>query len=150
MVFEATLVGPSSTGEKLIADFDGDGLLEIALCGSPGWLHVFESPCDNTWALRFRERTGLWNAYTVVGGRDTDGNGKPEIFVVGDSVSILTTRIYESSTNDSFVRVGTIALDAGLGPSSATVCNVDAVGPEEFLIRSGPGIRVFRASTPGR
>lgn len=150
LVFETTLFGPSSTGLKVIADLDGDGLVEIALCGSPGWLHVFESPCDDTWVLTFREWTGLWNAYTVVGGRDTDGNGRPEVFVVGDSMSILTTRVYESSGNDDFVRAATLVTDEGLGPSGAVVCDVDGAGFDEFLLVSGPGIRVFRASTPGQ
>ena len=149
LVFNAVLSGPSATGEKLIADLDGDGKLEIALCGSPGWLHIFESPCNDTWVLSHREGTGLYNAYTIVGGRDTDGNGKPEIFVTGDSASVLTTRIYESLGDDSFHRVSTIGIDQGLGPSSAAVCNVDGVGSEEFLLRSGPGIRIFRASATG-
>lgn len=153
-VFDGTLSSPSATGEKLIADLDEDGRLEIALCGSPGWLHVFESPCDNMWVLTFREWTGLLNAYTMDGGRDTDGNGKPEIFVMGtlftDSTAYYSTVIYESTGDNAFARVGTLVMDEGVGAGASAVCNLDATGGEEYLMRtSGIGIRVFRASMPG-
>ncbi len=154
-VFNGTLAGPSATGEKLIADLDGDGKLEIALCGSPGWLHVFESPADNTWVLTFRGWTGLYNAYTIAGGQDTDGNGNPEIFVTGtrfaNSTAYYCTIIYESTGDNTFAAVDTLIADEGVGSGASAVCNVDAVGKDEFLFRAGgTGIRVFGASTIGK
>jgi hypothetical protein len=153
-VFNDVLPGPSATGPKLITDLDGDGLKEIALCGDPGWLHIYESPDNNIWVPRLREWTGLYNAYTMVGGRDTDSNGKPEIFIMGtlftDSTANYCAIIYEASGDNSYARVATLVMDEGVGAGSAAVCNVDGVGPEEYLVRSsGPGIRVFRADTPG-
>ncbi len=153
-VFNGTLVGPSATGEKLIADLDGDGKLEIALCGSPGWLHVFESPADNAWVLTFRAWTGLYNAYTIAGGQDTDGNGKPEIFVTGtlfaNSTAHYCTIIYESTGDNTFAAVDTLITDEGVGSGSSAVCNVDVAGADEFLMAATyPGTRVFRASVPG-
>jgi hypothetical protein len=148
-VFDGLITGPGATGEKVIADLDGDGNLEIALCGSPGWLHVFESPSDNVWVLTAREWTGLYNAYTVVGGRDTDNNDRPEVFVAGeDLMSRITTQIYESYDDNTFGKVATIANDQD-GSRQAAVCNVDGAGSEEYLIISGPGIRVYRATAPG-
>ncbi len=153
--FNATLVGPSATGDKLIADLDGDGNLEIALCGSPGWLHIFESSADNTWALTFRVWTGLYNAYTIAGGQDTDGNGKLEIFVTGTLFSSSTanycTIVYESTGDNTFASVDTLIADAGVGAGASAVCNVDASGGDEFLFRAGgTGIRVFRATSTGK
>lgn len=153
-VFSATLTGPSSTGEKLVADLDGDDRTEIALCGDRGWLHVFESPSDNVWVLTSRIWTGLFNAYTVDGGQDTDGNGKPEIFVMGtlftDSTASYSTVIYESAVDDSLVRVTSIVMDQGIGAGSNALCNIDAAGSVEYLMRtSGIGIRIFRSCTPG-
>lgn len=45
--------------EKVVADLDGDGLIEIAFCGSSGVVSVFESPADNQWSLTWRDSTGL-------------------------------------------------------------------------------------------
>jgi hypothetical protein len=151
-VFDGLVTGPASTGQKLIADLDGDGNLEIALCGTAGWLHVFESPSDNVWVLTAREWTGLYNAYGMAGGRDTDGNGKPELIVSGDlfadPIGFYTSLIYESPGDNFYMKVADLSIDAN-GTGSAVVCNVDGIGPDEYLIRSGPGIRVFRATAPG-
>ena len=72
------VTGSGDNGEKVIADLDGDGLVEIALSGLEGVVHIYESPADNTWVETWTDSTGLRNAYGVEGGRDTDGNGKPE------------------------------------------------------------------------
>jgi hypothetical protein len=98
--------------------------------------------------LTAREWTELFNAYNVVGGRDTDGNGRPEIFVSGDGSRGLTTQVYESYADNAFGKVADFATDTE-GSGQNAVCNVDGVGPEEYLIRSGSGIRVYRATAPG-
>jgi hypothetical protein len=151
-VFDGLVTGPSATGEKVIADLDGDGNLEIALCGIIGWLHVFESPSDNVWVLTAREWTGLSNAYDLEGGRDTDGNGKREMFVLGtlltDSTALATTVVYESLSDNSYAKVASLSPDSGTQAGN-TLCNLDGVGPDEYLMRSGPGVRIFRATGPG-
>jgi hypothetical protein len=63
-------------------------------------------------------------------------------------MDIVTTQIYESYADNAFAKVATIAMDPGGGGRGAVVCNVDGAGPEEYLLRSGPGIRVFRAVAP--
>jgi hypothetical protein len=126
--------------------------VEIALCGIIGWLHVFESPSDNVWVLTAREWTGLYNAYDLEGGRDTDGNGKREMFVMGtaltDSTADTTAMIYEALGDNSYMKVASVSVDAGASRGN-TLCNVDGVGPDEYLMRSGPGVRIFRATAPG-
>ncbi len=152
LVFSGSVSGTADTGEKLIADLDGDGRPEIALCGSPGYLNVLESTADNVWVRTFATWTGMWNAHAIDGGSDTDGNGKPEIFVTGNMPNYAyTTMVYEASGNDSFTRVATLSSNgSGVGSLGCSVCNVDASGSEEFLMATpAPTIQVFRAIAPG-
>jgi hypothetical protein len=106
----ATYTGTDDAGEKVVADLDGDGLTEIAFCGTHGWLQVFESPADNTWIQTCRESTGLRNAYATEGGMDTDGNGDPELFVAGEGDTDFRkkTLVYESIGDNRFARVATL------------------------------------------
>jgi len=159
LVFSTTLYGPGATAEKVIADFDRDGHLEIVMCGSPGWLHIFESPSDNTWNLIWREWTGMYNAYVIDAGNDTDGNGRMEIFLMGNiftrssspssSSSLVNTAIFESPSDNTFVRVADLPLNPGIGSVPSAIANVDGIPPDEYLARTEPGIRVYRASRPG-
>jgi len=60
------------------------------------------------------------------------------------------------SANDAYVlplpiRVATLIMGEGVGSGSNEVCNVDAVGQDEYLARASGsvGIRIFRAAAPG-
>jgi hypothetical protein len=103
------------------------------------------------WVQRFNAWTGLFNAYGLDGGVDTDGNGWPEIFVYGNTPgSQRTVAVYEATGDNSFGLVATLSLDPGIGYTPAALVNVDGVGPVEYLVSSGPGIYVFRSHIVGK
>lgn len=139
-------------GEKVVADLDGDGLIEIAFCGSSGILSIFESQGDNQWTLSTRIVTGLWNAYGVEGGVDTDGNGAPEIFVMGNPPPDggRMTLVYEAAANDSFEIVDQIVqYDGVLGGAINALGDLDGDGRLEYAMMVTNGLQFYRSQVPG-
>ena len=143
---------------KVIADLDGDGVPEIAVSGHQGILQIFESIADDTWVRTYVESTGRVNAYGLAGGLDTDGNGRPELFLVGDRWPpefnpVRNVCIYEATSNDTYVRVATLVYDdqhiGGLFNAIA-VANVDEVGLPEALVRFYRVLIRCRAVAPGQ
>lgn len=127
----AEYTGPQQTGEKVVADLDGDGLIEIAFCGLHGWFHVYESPADNTWIETYRDTTGLRNAYAAVGGVDTDGNGVPELFVAGEGDADFRkqTIVYEAVGDNQFAKVAILLTDEfGAGGAGNVLANLESTG----------------------
>jgi len=128
-------------GRKVIADFDRDGLIEIAVCGTNGYLRM----SDDVWERAFVDSTGLDNAYGIAGGQDTDGNGLPELFIVGnlwdEKTQTLPRKIYvyEAPCADSYNRVRTLTFhDQHTGglDNAVVVTNIDNV--------------IYRAPGPGQ
>ncbi len=143
--------GSQESGAKVIADLDQDGLLEIAFCGTNGYLHIFESPANDVWQETFTDTTGMINAYAVAGGFDTDGNGKPELFVAGDSSCGYLTRVYEATSDNTFSRVGSIRVcTSASGASSNCIANTDGVGNPEYAWLVYRQLLVERAVAPGQ
>ena len=139
------------TGPKLIADLDQDGLLEIAFGGTNGNLHVFESPADDVWQEVFVASTGMVNAYGVTGGVDSDWNGKPELFIAGDSIDGRLTCVYEAAGDNVFVKVAAIHTDdfvTGFTPNCMS--NTDGVGQPEYVWRINHQIRAYHGAAPGQ
>lgn len=96
---------------RVVADLDSDGRCEIAVAGSSGYVHVLRSTGNNPWTEAYSDSTGLSNAYGVAGGRDTDGNGRPEVFVLGDDdEGNDVTYVYEASGSNTFTRIGSILI----------------------------------------
>jgi hypothetical protein len=147
--------GPGGGAELVIADLDGDGLIEIAFAKSlAGIVLIYESPADNVWVEVFRNPTTLWNADGAEGGRDTDGNGKQELFVTGNttvgSLTYWTTIVYESTGDNQFAAVDTfVAADGASGVAINALGNLDAVGREEFLVEGGQLLWIYRPTAPG-
>jgi hypothetical protein len=151
-VFVTLVVGNGTSGNKILGDWDGDGLLEFAMSGFWGWVHVFESPTDNVWALSWSGQAGLMNAYAITGGLDTDGNGKPEFFVLGDVIgqptSLRRTVVYEATADDSFAAIDTFAVvETGSGGGTNAVADLESDGSFEYVIDVFTGLYAYRAQS---
>lgn len=140
----ASTSGIQESGPKVIADLDQDGLQEIAFCGTNGYVHIFESPANDVWQETFTDSTGMLNAYAVTGGVDTDGNGKPELFVAGAG-----TMVYEAVGDNTFVRVARLG-STTMSVTSNCVANTDGVGGLEYVCRRLLQIQVYKAVAPGQ
>jgi hypothetical protein len=158
-VYVATTYGRQATGEKVVADLDGDGLTEIAFAGTDGFVQIYESSTDNTWKQTWIDSTGKFNAYGAEGGRDTDGNGKPELFVMGNSwtpgnpdpIDYYTTIVYEASGDNQFIRVATLSFsDGSSGGSENALGNLDGIGPGEYLMKGNGYFWIYRSTAPGQ
>ena len=151
--YEQVYLGPTVGGEHTIADLDGDGLIEIGSVGGYR-VRVFESPADNTWVQTWSDSTELWGSGSSEGGRDTDGNGKPELFVMGNASvggSAWTTIVYEATGDNQFTRVATLALpEAGSGVTYNELANLDGLGAEEYLMQGLCCLWIYQAVAPGQ
>lgn len=145
----------------VIADLDGDGLIEIASCGSispsivADLFHVIESPANDTWVVTFTDSSGISQGGHLVGGRDTDGNGRPEVFISGNYYDDSTkayrkTVVFESTGNDQFTRVASwCVMDGSSGVISNALGNMDGTGPV-YMMEGLDRIHVYRAVAPGQ
>ena len=145
-------VAAQHVAAKVVADLDGDGLIEIAFCGLHGWLHVYESPADNTWIETDRDTTGLRNAYAAVGGVDTDGNGTPELFVAGEGDADFRkqTIVYEAVADNQFARVATLLTNEfGAGGSSNALGDFKGTGELQYVTRTTDHLWFYEATAIG-
>ena len=157
LAFSDTIYDTGATGEKAITDLDGDGFLEIAFSGFYGRLYVYESPADDTWQRVWRDSSfgGLYGAYAVSVGTDTDGNGRDELFVMGIRLAVVpetwTTRVYEAPGDNVFEEVATFSIADGYtgAPYNATV-NLDQLGRQEYVMDTKAGLWIYRATAPGQ
>jgi hypothetical protein len=142
---------------RVVADLDGDGRCEIAVAGNRGYFHVLRSTANNTWTDVYVDSTGLSNAYGVAGGRDTDGNGRPEVFLLGDGDGGNdVTYIYEATGNNSFARVDSIIVpNRASGLHFSAVADVVGDGRDCYLMMYYPDqapvhhLLVFQSPTVG-
>ena len=146
-------VATQHVAEKVVADLDGDGLIEIAFCGLHGWLHVYESPADNTWIETCRDTTGLRNAYATEGGVDTDGNGTPELFVAGEGDADFRkqTIVYEAVGDNQFTRVATLLTNQfGAGGSSNALADLKGTGEFQYITEAANQLVFYEATAMGQ
>ena len=150
-----TRVDSSDMGEKAIADLDGDGLREICFSGFGGRVYVFEAKAYDVWQLVWSDTTELWHAYAAEAGADTDGNGKPELFITGNrsvgGLAAWTTLIYESAGDDSLVRVAALdVVEDVTGEPANELGRLASAGPTEILMDGYAGFWVYRGVAPGQ
>jgi len=150
--YEQVYFGPTVGGEHVIADLDGDGLTEIGSVGGYR-VRIFESPADNTWVQTWSDSTELWNSGAAEGGRDTDGSGIPELFVMGnttvDGNPAWTTIVYEATGDNQFARVATLVVQEGpSGEPHNELANLDGLGADEYLMEGVCCLWIYQASAP--
>ena len=88
-----------------------------------------ESPSNDVWIQTFFDSTGMSHAWSVAGGSDTDGNGKPELFVSGNAeAGLRRTLVYEHASDDSFSCIAELDYyDGYSGRAWNAVTNLDRV-----------------------
>lgn len=135
-VYVTNLTYDDNTGEKVIADLDGDGKTEIVMCGLLGKVYGIEATGNNQWRRVWTADTGLFNAYAAEGGVDTDGNGKPEVFVSGSSDPrwCWETQVFEADPDNLFHMVTYLdTTDGYLGLGINAMGDFDGTPPAEFI-----------------
>jgi len=128
-------------------------LLEIAFSGEFGILHVYESPSDNVWIETFTDTTVLRNSTALAGGKDTDGNGVPELFVGGelDQGFQKTTLIYEATGDNQFAQVASLSTPVfNIGGAKNTIGDMDGTGKIQYVFGTGPALFIYQASAIGQ
>jgi hypothetical protein len=146
----AQSLGNGASGEKTVADLDGDGRTEIALGDVNGGVYVFESPGDDAWTRVWSTQTDLYNAYGCEGGVDADGNGRRELYVFGNASGSWTTAVFEPMGNDTFGEVTRLVYTDGyLGLTFDELADLDGSGQWRYLMDAGNSFAIFEATGPG-
>jgi len=149
-VYNTPLSGNDNTGEKVIADFDRDGRIEIAFGGLLGNLYVYESTGNNLWTRTLLHATGMSNAYACKGGIDTNGNGRAEIFLSGIGDFDWETHVFEATGNDQWSEVALLHENDGyLGRTFTALGDLDGTPPAEFMMEGNSHFWVYRAGGLG-
>jgi hypothetical protein len=151
--YEQVFVAPPTlaggTARKVITDFDGDGLVEIAFCASPH-VYVYESPSDNTWVLSWAGAAEV-SLGDSDGGVDTDGNGKPELFVSGNGPLGWTTMVFEAAGRDSFAPVASFArFDGSTGVTHTTIARLDPAQPLIYIMNGSFAAWMYQSRAVAR
>lgn len=139
-------VSSNNLGSKAVADFDGDGLWEVAFSSGGGDVYVFESNGNNTVQLIYHGNMNCYNAYACSYADDMDGNGRPE-FVCGGSSSGLgwVTQIYEADGNNSFVIRQEIVINDGYFGVPGNACgDLDGDGIDELIIQIAQALHIYK------
>src|SRR5262245_39509124 len=153
--YQLLLSHPTHAAQSpVIGDFDSDGLVEIALCGDSNVavseMTVVESPMDNTWVVTFTDSTSLTVDGDGAGGRDTDGNGRVELFFAGLLHKTRAAVVYEPVADNVFECVAILTFDDGsTGNGRCDFGNIDALGPDEFLHEGNLTVRILRPTAVG-
>jgi hypothetical protein len=134
------------SGEKAIADFDGDGLMELAFPSAEGILHIFESTGNNSFVETFQGNMNTDNAYACCLADDMDGNGRPEIVCGGSSGNHgWRSLIFEADGDNSFViRQAFDIQDGHFGYPGNVAGDFDGDGVDEFIIQTAELLHLFK------
>ncbi len=140
------VVSNNNLGTKAVADFDGDGLMEIAFSSGGGDVYVYESTGNNGVRQIFHGSMNTWNAYACSYANDMDGNGRPEFICSGsDGSRGWVNQIYEAAGNDSFVvRQEIVIWDNYFGVPGNAVGDLDHDAVDEFVIQTAQALHLYK------
>ncbi|MFC1572650.1 FG-GAP repeat domain-containing protein [Candidatus Eisenbacteria bacterium] len=151
-VYETNVGDGDFNGEKVVADLDNDGRIEIAMGGGLGVVYVYESDADDSWNLVWTHADGPLDGFAVEGGRDTNGNGIPEFFVAGMQDTQWITEVFEATGDNQFALVGLLRQDDGYsGLPSNVLADLDGIPPDEYVMRGAYHFWIYRhqSGVPG-
>src|SRR4030095_15632329 len=84
------------------------------------------------------------------GGKDTDGDGRPELFFMGNGPLGWTTQVYEAVGDNQFALITSIAFaDGYIGLSCNALGDLDGLGTEEYLMQGHEHFWIYAPSSPG-
>jgi hypothetical protein len=132
---------------------DVDGFMEIIV--AKDLVVVYESHADDVWAPTFAwsHRPEMINMWGVETGVDTDGNGKPELFVYGTQVSGVgwTTLVYESTGDDQYGLVAVLGriYERLSGQAPNALGNFDGIGGFEYVMDTGYLLQIYGSDAVG-
>jgi hypothetical protein len=138
--FDVNEPAPWGKGGFSIGDFDLDGKTDIVFSTVRGNVFVIENEEDNQYTNSWQGMVETYNAYRHTRTNDTDKNGKPEFWVMGNAFyendAITRITIFETNGDNSYHAVGRIDL-IGIFPFYAgnmQAIDIDGDGVEEVAI----------------
>lgn len=139
-------VSNSNLGTKAIADFDGDGAMEIAFTSGSGDVYVFESTGNDNLQLVYHGNMNTANAYACVLTNDMDGNGRPEFACEGSNSNLgWVTQIYEAVDDNQYqIRQEIAIYDGYFGVPGLAAGDFDGDGVDELVIQCAQSIHVYK------
>jgi hypothetical protein len=152
LVVDFTLGG--DIGNPVVADFDLDGRLEIALVqASAGRILLFESVGDNLLVQTAQVQQPLFNAYQMVAITRASPDVRPMLFLAGQAGSAdYRVRVYEALGPDSLSLVNSAQAPANCGASIPQIWAADVTGtrvPEILLDRLCDPVPIFQVGPGG-
>jgi len=136
-------------------DFDLDGKPNIATGGIGGNLYMYEYQSGNTWSFSHIDSLETKNAYLLTCTNDLDNNGKPELWVGGDTyvngVGLTRLVAYETTGDNTYQPayqidlIGIFSFYAG----NMQAIDIDGDGKEEILLCIDQHILIFKYENSG-
>lgn len=150
LVYSPTVGG--FPGNPVVADFDRDGRMEIALAfGLEGKIELFESTGNDSYHQTFTETHTEYNAYQLAVIDAESPDGYPVLLLAGQDGE-YRIGVYESLAGDSISRIHTVVPPALCGASIPQIATADVIGtpePEVLLDRLCGPIPVYHVGKGG-
>ena len=121
----------------LLRDFNQDGTIDIASCGS-GYIFFINYLSPGNYALSWYSE--YIDCYRI-DDADRDSNGIPEIYILTSDRRVL---IYQA---EPFKSLGTITLPAGTTANDIEIANVDADSDLEILVATTSDTFIYNANS---